>query len=481
MKQVSLSVIVPVFNERYLVEESLKRLTVLGRCPWIRRVQVIVVDDCSTDGSRGILDGLARRLKGRGGKMRWVFLRHSKNAGKGAAVRTALAQAVEEICIIHDADLEYHPEDIPDLLLPFIEDHADAVYGSRFRPKRYSRALFYRHALGNNLLTFLSNLLSNYNLTDMETCYKAVRTDLLKSIPLESDDFRLEVELTLKLAKRGARLFEAPITYSGRTYQEGKKINWKDGFRALAAMLRFAVSDKIYPDDDHGSRILARLSRAPRFNRWMSDRIKPYVGTRVLEIGAGIGNMTQTLLPRDLYWTTDINPYYLPSLQALSLNKPYLHAAYCDVTRPESFPKPKGGFDTAVCLNVMEHVEDDAQVMSALAGALGPGGRAVVLVPQGQWAFGSLDKVLGHVRRYDAKRLRSLCQGAGLEVEALFGFNRIGVPAWVLNGLLLRRRHFGLFQVMLLNALTPLFRLIDRWLPWPSLSLILVARKPGRR
>jgi SAM-dependent methyltransferase len=213
----------------------------------------------------------------------------------------------------------------------------------------------------------------------------------------------------------------------------------------------------------------------------MSDVIRPFAGKRVLEIGAGIGNMTQTLLPRDLYWATDINPHYLPSLGSLSLNKPYLHSAYCDVTRPSTFPRPTGGFDTAVCLNVMEHVEDDLAVMKNLAKALAPGGKAVVLVPRGQWAFGSLDEVLGHVRRYDRARLRHLAAEAGLEVETLFGFNRIGLPAWVLNGLLLRRRHFGLMQVKLLNLLTPFFRLIDRLLPWPSLSLVLVARKPGAR
>lgn len=481
MKQCSLSVLVPVYNERYLVEESLGRLEVLGRCPWISRVQVVVVNDCSTDGSTEILRSLARRKKGGKGKLRWEFLEHTKNAGKGAAIRTALARATEEISIIHDADLEYHPEDIPDLLMPFLEDHADAVYGSRFRPKRYSRALMFRHELGNKLLTLLTNLLSNLNLTDMETCYKAVRTELLKGIPLESNDFRLEVELTLKLAKRGARIFEAPISYSGRTYQEGKKINWRDGYRALLAMAQFALSDKIYPDDDHGSRILARLARAPRFNGWMSDTIRPFIGTRVLEIGAGIGNMTQTLLPRDLYWATDINAHYLPSLRGMSLNKPYLHTAYCDVTKASQFPKPKGGFDTAVCLNVMEHVEDDLSVMKNLGACLAPGGRAVVLVPQGQWAYGTLDEVLGHIRRYDKARLSRLAGEAGLEVEALFSFNRIGLPAWILNGKLMSRRHFGLMQVKLLNVLTPLFRLIDPILPWPSLSLILVARKRGGR
>ena len=147
--------------------------------------------------------------------------------------------------MIHDADLEYHPKDLLRVVKVFVEENADAVYGSRFAGGEVRRVLFYRHELGNRLLTALSNLVTNLNLTDMETCYKAIRTPLFKSIPLESNEFRIEPELTIKLAKRGARIFEIPIDYSGRTYQEGKKINWRDGFRALIAIGRFSLSDRI--------------------------------------------------------------------------------------------------------------------------------------------------------------------------------------------------------------------------------------------
>ena len=181
----------------------------------------------------------------------------------------------------------------------FVEEDADAVFGSRFAGGEVRRVLLYRHELGNRLLTFLCNLVTNLNLTDMETCYKAVRTDLLKSIPLVSNDFRLEPELTIKLAKRQARIFEVPISYSGRTYQEGKKINWqRRRSRRSAAIARFALSDDIYSADAYGSQILARLGRAPKFNAWMADTIRPFCGQRVLEIGGGVGNLTLQLVPR---------------------------------------------------------------------------------------------------------------------------------------------------------------------------------------
>jgi glycosyltransferase involved in cell wall biosynthesis len=237
-KKISLSVLVPVYNERSLVAESLERLKVLGKAANISKIQVIVVDDGSRDGSAEIVDAFVHAQTSKG-KIRWEQVRHPQNRGKGAAVRTALTRAAGDVTIIHDADLEYHPEDISDLLVPFGEDHADAVFGSRFQEKHYRRVLHFRHELGNRLLTFTCNLLSDYNLSDMETCYKAIRTELFKSIPLESDDFRMEPEIVLKLAKRKARLFEVPISYSGRTYQEGKKIGWWDGVLAFCAIVRF--------------------------------------------------------------------------------------------------------------------------------------------------------------------------------------------------------------------------------------------------
>ncbi len=495
----TLSILVPAYNEQYLVAESLARLEVLEGSEYLSRVQVVVVDDCSRDRTLKVLQDFASargiewsehgpvehgvELKGQGrkGKIDWVFLHHVANGGKGAAVRTALDRADGDITVFHDADLEYHPRDLHRIVKVFVEEKADAVFGSRFAGGEARRALLFRHELGNRFLTFLTNWVTNVNLTDMETCYKAVRTQLLKSIPIFSNDFRMEPELTIKLAKREARIFEVPISYSGRTYQEGKKINWRDGFKALWAILRFSLSDLVYSEDEHGSQILGRLARAPRFNAWMADTIRPFCGSRVLEIGSGTGNLTRRLIPRDAYVASDVNPLYLHTLRGLTVDRPYLDVTLTDVTKGDSFPTVEGGFDTVVCLNVVEHVDDDVGALRNIRGVLSPGGRAIVLVPNGPGILGTLDEVLGHRRRYTEATLREALAAAGLEVEQLLRFNRVGWPAWWLNGKLLRKRTFGLFQILTLNALTPIFRLIDRMLPFPPLSLIAVARQAGAR
>lgn len=474
----SLSVLVPVYNEEHLVCTSLQRLDVLASSPHLSRCEVIVVDDGSRDGTPAALAAFEQRVREANGSfIDWRFIRHDVNKGKGGAIQTALAQATCEITVIHDADLEYNPADLLHIVEVFVTEEADAVFGSRFAGASVRRVLMYRHQLGNRFLTFLCNLFTNLNLTDMETCYKAVRTSLLKSIPLVSNDFRLEPELTIKLGKRQARLFEVPISYSGRTYQEGKKINWRDGLAALWAIVRFSASDNVYKADKYGSQILARLSRASRFNAWMADVVRPFCGRRILEIGAGVGNLTQHLIPRDRYVASDINPLYLETLHALAINRPYLSIRETDVTDARSFPDPQGGFDTVICLNVVEHIDDDRTAMLNIAGALAPGGRAVVLVPQGQWNYGTLDEVLGHVRRHSHASLTALADHAGLKVEQIVPFNRFGTIAWFLNGRVLRRRTFGLGQIKLLQVLMPVIRRIDRWLPLPGLSLIAILRR----
>lgn len=481
MEKTTLSVFVPVYNEEYLVEESLNRLFVLEESAYLKKVQIIVVNDASKDNTDKILARLAKELPEKSFFFEWKFLNHDKNQGKGAAIQTALKEANCDISIIHDADLEYYPKDILRMIPLFVKESADAVYGSRFTVHEHRRVLFYRHELGNRLLTFLSNIVSNLNLTDIETCYKAVRTNLLKSIPIRSNDFRLEPELTIKLAKRQARIFEVPINYCGRTYQEGKKINWCDGFKAIWAIIKFSFSDDIFTEDEYGSRILARLNRADKFNTWMADTIRPYVGQSVLEIGSGIGNITKKLIPRQNYYATDINPLYLQISNNLKVDKPYLKISHLDVTDVSDFKKENRLFDTVICLNVVEHIDDDLSALKNISDLLEQGGTAIVLIPRGKWLFNSLDKVLGHKRRYTKDMIIKLATKADLEINKILPFNRIGVPAWFLNGNILRKKTFSIFQVYLLQLLTPLFRIIDNYLPLPSLSYIAILKKPQKK
>jgi glycosyltransferase involved in cell wall biosynthesis len=474
----TLSILVPVYNEQYLVRPSLERLKILVESPLLEHIEIIVVDDGSTDQTSAVLREFDLSVTpARNPKLEWLFLHHEVNQGKAAAIHTALVRARAELTVIHDSDLEYHPLDLLKMVQVFLDEQADAVFGSRFLAGEYRRVLFFRHELGNRFLTLLCNVVSDLNLTDMETCYKMVRTALLKSVPLVGKGFEIEPEIAIKLAKRGARIFEVPIRYAGRTYQEGKKIGWQDGIRAIAAILRFGYSDYIYADDVYGSQVLGRLNRAPRFTKWMADVIRPYVGEKVLEIGAGTGNLTVQLIPRRLYWASDINPLYLTYLENVGLNRPYMRVGYTDGEKGESYPKEQK-FDTVICLNVVEHLADDLTALNNIRGVLEDGGRAIVLVPCGPWLFGSLDEVLGHHRRYTRKQLMELVEKAGFHMENVLEFNRIGVIAWWLNGRLLRRRTFGLWQIKILNLLTPIFRVLDNVLPLPPLSLIAVLSKP---
>ena len=452
----------------------------LDESPRLEHIQVIVVDDCSKDATPQAIARFQKFLETSDDykKFSWVWLRHDVNPGKGAAIRTALTHASTDFVVIHDADMEYHPQDLLQMVDLFLFEDADAVFGSRFMPGGYKRALFFRHALGNKFLTFLCDMVCDLNLTDMETCYKMVRADLLKSIPLQSATFDVEPELAIKLAKRGSRIFEVPISYSGRTYAEGKKIGWRDGVRALWAIFHYAASDQIYGDDAHGGEILMRLNRAPRFSKWMADVVRPYLGARVLEIGAGIGNLTMNLIPRSSYWATDVNPAYLEALARMRSSRPYLGVAYVDASRADTFPQDQC-FDTAICLNVVEHLEDDLGALRNIYAALDDGGCAIVLVPCGPRLFGTLDAVLGHFRRYTIPQLRAVAEQAGFQVENILEFNRAGSPAWWLNAKILKRTTFGLNQVRLLNFMTPFFRRVDSILPFPPLSIIAILRKGG--
>ncbi len=221
------SVLVPAYNEGPTVRRVFERLAVVPL-----RLEVVAVDDGSTDETGRILDELAAA-----GRIHRV-IHHPRNRGKGAAIRTAIAAATGDVMVVQDADLEYDPAELPALLAPIADGRADAVYGSRFLGGPH-RVLLFWHSVGNRLLTLLSNMLTDLNLTDMETCYKMVRGDLLRRLVLTTDRFGFEPELTARLARARARIFELPISYAGRTYAEGKKINWRDGVAALWHIVRF--------------------------------------------------------------------------------------------------------------------------------------------------------------------------------------------------------------------------------------------------
>jgi glycosyltransferase involved in cell wall biosynthesis len=227
----SLSVVIPVFNEAGTIREIIARVQAVS-LPGNLAKEIVIVDDFSTDGTREILQDYGRK-----GSCRVFF--QDRNRGKGAALRRGFAQTTGDIVLVQDADLEYDPQDYPKLLTPILEGKADVVYGSRFAGGESKRVLFFWHFVGNKFLTTLSNMFTNLNLTDMETCYKVFRGEIIRKIGIEENRFGFEPEITAKVARRGVRIYEVGITYAGRTYAEGKKINWKDGGRAIWTILKY--------------------------------------------------------------------------------------------------------------------------------------------------------------------------------------------------------------------------------------------------
>ena len=229
-----LSVVVPCFNEVNTIQALLESVRESG----YSNIEIIVVDDFSDDGSRQLLSGALRSHVDQ-------LILHEKNQGKGAALRSGIAAATGDIVIIQDADLEYDPRQYPKLLEPILQDKADVVFGSRFAGGEPHRVLYYWHFLGNAILTQLSNMFTNLNLTDMETCYKVFRKELIQTIDIKEDRFGFEPEVTAKISRANCRIFEVGISYSGRTYSEGKKIGWKDGFRAIYAIIKYNTWSKV--------------------------------------------------------------------------------------------------------------------------------------------------------------------------------------------------------------------------------------------
>jgi 2-polyprenyl-3-methyl-5-hydroxy-6-metoxy-1,4-benzoquinol methylase len=298
----------------------------------------------------------------------------------------------------------------------------------------------------------------------------------VKSIPLTSERFGMEPELTIKLARRKARIYETPISYHGRTYEEGKKIGLKDAFEALWVILRSRFTSHIYKDAV--PHVLETLSGAPRFNRWMADTISPWMGTRVLEIGAGMGNLTRLLCRRrKRYVATDLNPEYVEQLRMAFRHRPLVEVARLNTGEPADYSPFEGAMDTVLCLHILEHLADDAETLKRIRTLLRPAGRLILLVPNDPSAFGTLDAALGHKRRYALKQISALADAAGFDVENVIDFNRISAPGWRFNGQVLKAQTVPIGALKMFDRLVWLWRRIDAHLPWQPMSIILIATR----
>jgi glycosyltransferase involved in cell wall biosynthesis len=465
-----LSILIPVYNEIRTLSTLLDRVL---QAPLPCERELVIVDDCSKDGSRELLQQYADEHD------EINLILHEKNGGKGKAIRTAIEHLTGDWAIIQDADLEYEPNEIADLLIPVQDGVADAVFGSRFLSAKYRRAMYFWHTLANRILTLTSNMLNDLNLTDMETCYKLVRSDILKSLNIRSAGFDLEPELTSKLARWGARIYEVPISYRGRTYAEGKKIGARDAVAAFWAMLKYRFFDRDYTNHD-GFMILQAVRRAKKFNRWLFGQFDEYLGDEVLEAGCGIGNLTELILDKKRIVCLDYEQFYVDRLEQAYGHLENFEVDTADLTKIEDLEAAaeEGPFDNVFCINVAEHIEDDQIVFENFFKVLKPGGHVIILVPHNPALYSEVDKTLGHFRRYTYDELTTKLSDAGFGEVQCKGFNRVGGLGWRISGKILRKKTLSAGQMGMFELLMPLIRLAE-YIPFHSHnSVIGIAQKP---
>ncbi|MFW6286709.1 MAG: class I SAM-dependent methyltransferase, partial [Candidatus Sumerlaeota bacterium] len=308
-------------------------------------------------------------------------------------------------------------------------------------------------------------------------CYKAFSADILKTIPLRSNRFGMEPEITAKIAKRNCVVFEVPISYYGRSYAEGKKIGWKDGVSALYTILKYWIIDDCY-NERYGEEILSDLSSARRFNAWMVEWLSDDMGSRILEVGSGIGNISHLLPKKEKLTVTDRDETYLELLHESYDDNDLVDVERLDISSEADVERmEENTFDTVVCLNVLEHIEDDNAALKNMARLLESGGKLILLVPQYEWLYGTYDKKLNHHRRYNRKTLLKKIREAGLKPLRTRNFNFLAIAGWWVNSCLLKREHMGRWKIKIFDMMVPVLKIVESVLPLPGLSIICIAEK----
>jgi 2-polyprenyl-3-methyl-5-hydroxy-6-metoxy-1,4-benzoquinol methylase len=471
-----LTVIVPCYNEAERVTDA---LTAVLASPYV--AEVVVVDDGSTDATAKLVEAVVQSDD------RVRLVRQPCNLGKGAALRRGFREATAPYVIVQDADLEYDPADWGTLLQPLVDGRADVVYGSRFHTANAHRVLYYWHSVGNRFLTTLSNMATNLNLTDMETCSKAFRREVIQSIVVHEDRFGFEPEVTAKVAAAGWRVYEVGVTYDGRTYAEGKKIGWRDGVRAVWCIGRYSrhgerLSRRFNPEpkpsefadaDLELAEVLDVLEGADQYADWVASLLVDHLGDRILEVGGGIGSMTRRLAEHGAVTAVEPSDRAITVLRELAAGDDRIDVVHGTV---EDLP-PGPGYDTAVLVNVLEHVPDDAALLRQIRDHLDPHGRVVCFVPAHTWLHSRFDDRIGHIRRYRRSALAEAFGEAGYAVEELRHVNAPGALAWLVGARMLDLSPSERTTAVYQRAVLPVVgKLESGWQPPFGQSLVVVAR-----
>ena len=427
-----LSVIVPCYNEEATLAVVIEKVLA---SPYVG--EMVIVNDGSTDRSGAILDALD--------DPRIRVIHQPMNLGKGAALHRGFAAATRPFVIVQDADMEYDPAEFGLLLGPLLSGDADVVFGSRFLGGTSRRVLYFWHSVGNRFLTLLSNVFTDLNLTDMETCYKMFRREVIQSLDLLEDRFGFEPEVTAKIAAADWRVYEVGISYNGRTYDDGKKIGWRDGVRAVYCIVRYSPPGRRLLDppvpkakrfeeaDEQIGATLANLEGTGNYHDWLVELVRPHLGNRILEVGAGHGTMTARLAEFGSVLAVEPSERAAGKLQERFAGDDRVRV--CAGTSSQIGSEET--FDSAVIVNVLEHISDDVDELRILRTRLDPGGKLVIFVPANPALYSEYDAAIGHHRRYRRSELATKVAEAGFEIDDLRWVNGPGSVAWFVTARLM--------------------------------------------
>ncbi len=450
----SVTVLLPSQDSRATLAEAVRRVRAQ---PGVE--QVLVADAGSRDGT----DREAERLS----RLGLCELLKLPRSGRGAAVRASLPRVRGDALVLLDPSLRCEPRDLPALVQPISDGRADLVLGSRFSRGQRAVAGFW-DALASRALAVAAGAAVDLDLTDLDSGAQALRTSAARALDLRSEGAGIGAEIVAKFARMRYRILEVPVRFFG-----GAPFREKGAL--LVSALRYAGTDDA--ENEHGGyRTLQVMDQAPRYAEWLASLMRPHLGRRVLEVGAGIGTITRHLIDRELVVPLDVEPRYVRQLENAFRGVPNVRPLQADAGALDVAALRQERFDTVILSNVLEHLPDDAAALRTFREILPPGGRLLLVVPALQAIYGTLDREVGHHRRYGRRDLARLAAAAGFRVDVLRPLNLLGVGGWAVNGRLLRRRRVPPLQLRVYDRVAPLLAALERRVEPPlGLSLFCVA------